>query len=65
METNLGLVAGSHNNNEFIIIRQDGDFGVSSNKSLFIIIISCMYIYLSDIIVVYMIVEERDGREQW
>ncbi|KAI5411181.1 variant 2, cellulose synthase A catalytic subunit 3 [UDP-forming], partial [Lathyrus oleraceus] len=27
METNLGLVAGSHNNNEFIIIRQDGDFG--------------------------------------
>ncbi|KAG5047676.1 hypothetical protein JHK86_017082 [Glycine max] len=26
METNLGLVAGSHNSNEFIIIRQDGDF---------------------------------------
>ncbi|KAK7322473.1 hypothetical protein VNO77_25854 [Canavalia gladiata] len=26
METNLGLVAGSHNSNEFIIIRQDADF---------------------------------------
>ncbi|KAK7401428.1 hypothetical protein VNO78_12904 [Psophocarpus tetragonolobus] len=26
METNLGLVAGSHNSNEFIIIPQDGDF---------------------------------------
>ncbi|XP_027340848.1 probable cellulose synthase A catalytic subunit 3 [UDP-forming] [Abrus precatorius] len=26
METNLGLVAGSRNSNEFIIIRQDGDF---------------------------------------
>ncbi|TKY49829.1 cellulose synthase A catalytic subunit 5 of UDP-forming [Spatholobus suberectus] len=26
METNFGLVAGSHNSNEFIIIRQDGDF---------------------------------------
>ncbi|KAK7277094.1 hypothetical protein RIF29_18244 [Crotalaria pallida] len=25
METNLGLVAGSHNSNEFIIIRQDGE----------------------------------------
>ncbi|GAU29800.1 hypothetical protein TSUD_116550 [Trifolium subterraneum] len=27
METNLGLVVSSHNRNEFIIIRQDGDFG--------------------------------------
>nr|CCW28829.1 putative cellulose synthase family protein [Arachis ipaensis] len=26
MGRNLGLVAGSHNSNEFIIIRQDGDF---------------------------------------
>lgn len=44
METNLGLVAGSHNNNEFIIIRQDGGFGVSSNKFLFIITIYHKYI---------------------
>ncbi|WJX36452.1 putative cellulose synthase A catalytic subunit 3 [UDP-forming], variant 3 [Trifolium repens] len=27
METNLGLVVSSHNSNELIIIRQDGDFG--------------------------------------
>lgn len=46
METNLGLVAGSHNNNEFIIIRQDGDFAVSYNKSLIIYISSSLaYIY--------------------
>jgi len=41
METNFGLVAGSHNKNEFIIIRQDGDYAVSNNK--FSYIISCIY----------------------
>lgn len=46
MEASAGLVAGSHNRNELVVIRREGESGVSNSISALLLLLLFLFFFI-------------------